>query len=188
MKIPLSLGIGDAISFPADLAIIGPSPALKRRTEGASGAHFEKFGVTSEILKANASVWKHTLALRWDSGKKVRIVSQRENQDALAIAIHEIRPKQVVFVPFSHRDPDIVALNMLFHIWLLYSVDRRWDFGRAGVDGIREIKIVDQADISCFERLLADNTDKLEQYCRTEFARMKGFGDQVSDFRLAIRK
>jgi len=149
MQVPLRCITADAVTVPAALAVIGPTPSIKTTAEELSGNKFEKYGVTSQILNGSASVWKRTLVVRYDSDEKVRVVAHQETQDAIRIALHDFRPKTVVMTPFSYRHPMTVALSMLFQIWTLYS-DERNSLEDDGVEAVREIKIVSKDDVSLF--------------------------------------
>lgn len=182
MHIPLTVVNSDAFSITADLAVIGPTPSIKNPAEVQAGAKFEKYGVDSEMLTAPQFVWKHTLALRYDSDPMVRKSTHQEIHGSLSAAVHNFRPKTVLMVPFSWRHPDTVAQTMLFHLWALYASEGS-ETGLEGAKAIHEITIVAKDDVAVFQNLL--NSSETEKWIKKEYEEIGGlFRPNPVDFKI----
>ena len=176
-RIGISLSVGDALTFPADLAVIGGGPVLIERVQSMSGARFEKFdypdymrkrhprlnGIrTSRFLRSPDFLWRHTLSIEARPNQRPRRRLQSEIGDALTTAVRAfVRPRSILWVPYHSRNADTVAKNMLYHLWLLHSQTTR---GLGPRHSPTTIRIVDRKSVDLFHTLITDGADELRDF------------------------
>lgn len=176
--VKIQLSVGDARSYPADVAFVGSGPTLLREIEHATGRQFEplvypdwvfrKYGPLdglkhARILRCEDFAWKHTVSLGGRPSGRVRKAFAAEMMDAVDVVVRKtVRPESVLLVPY-HREPaDLVAKMTLFFAWCIHRQPvTRQRFYRPST-----IRIVDAEDVTIFHDLIGPRSEELQRFIR----------------------
>jgi hypothetical protein len=176
--IRIQLSLGDACSFPADVAFIGSGPALVGEIEQATRKCFEpliypewvlrKYGPLdglrhTRILSCDDFTWKHTVSLGGRPSRRVRKAFAAEMMEAFDVVVRKtVRPDSVLLVPY-HREPaDLVVKMTLFFAWCIH----RQPVSRQRFYRPNTIHIVDAEDVTIFQELIGPRSEELQGFIR----------------------
>lgn len=168
---------GDALQYPADLAIIGSGPALLQRIERDSGRPFlapitPEFGSNrgNRVLHSNLSwgtrvhssadsddfPWRHCVAVSAPPSRRRQGGLHLAFDALLGVVIpHRLQPQRVLLLPYQTRPAVQVAMNLLCLAWCMQRLRplRKQQFRPA------EVRIVDREGNGALFRELLHTAD-----------------------------
>lgn len=194
-RVKLSLVRGDARSLDADVALIGSRSRLARSVS-SNGSFFRRFVVGDlhgdplcdcRLLASEQSTWSNTLALSYTSRPRVRERAVGSVTGAIAAAHVVFRPRRILILPLSCRNPESVALCTLGAIYQFHYFTNSFHLvSPARADAV-EYVICDLEDVSPYERVLAKGSSSLWSWFDGRVAPHVGLFARRMDFgRLAF--